>query len=323
MTIAPRCRRGWRDAASAAAGAACLVVAMALLAAPARSAAAGPRCAGAAALDPALGCANMTRSVTPRLDVLEVGARCDPVPSKLDSLCAFGVASSRASRHVVLIGDSHAMNWRGAMQAVARDRRWRVYSIAMPGCLFSAAVSALPEGRREPCTEWYRLVRSWLYAHPEVSIVFASHNALAPVEPGAGERYSDIMLAGWTRAWQALPGTVEKVVVLRDAPDPSDGTLRCLRRVVAAGTQRPGPACATPRSDAVRWDSAVSAAIALHSRRYRFIDLTSSFCDVRSCYPVIGGVRVYSDVSGHFTTPFSRTLGPYLLREMRRLIAAW
>jgi hypothetical protein len=245
------------------------------------------------------------------------------VRSKLDTLCAFGAAPSKASRHVLLLGDSHAMNWRGAMETVLRDRRWRAYSISMPGCLFSGAISELPDGRREQCAAWYRSVLAWFGAHPEVSIVFVSHNATAPIMPLASERYSDVMLRGWTSAWAALPRTVKKVVVLRDAPDPADGTLRCLRRVLAAATPRPGPACATPRADALRWDSAVSAAVNLHSKRYRYVDLTDFFCAKRSCYPVIGGVRVFSDVLGHFTTPFSRTLGPYLLREVRRLIAAW
>lgn len=314
--------RGWRRAVSAAAGVVLAGAAM-TIAAPAVSAAASKRCYGAAARDPDRACNNLTRSVVPGLDVLEEGAPCRPVRSRLDTLCAFGAAPSKASRHVVLLGDSHAMNWRGAMETVVRDRNWRAYSISMPGCLYSAAIAELPAGRREQCTAWYRSVRAWFGDHPEVSIVFASHNAIAPIMPLPAERYADVMLRGWTRAWAALPGTVEKVVVLRDAPDPADDTLRCMRRVLGAATQRPGPACATPRADAVRWDSAAAAAINLHAKRYRVIDLTDFFCAKRSCYPVIGGVRVYSDVLGHFTTPFSRTLGPYLAREVRRLIAAW
>ena len=106
---------------------------------------------------------------------------------------------------------------------------------------------------------------------------------------------------------------------------PTPPTTRCAAcgASLAAGARRPGPACATPRADAVKWDSAVSSAVSLRSKRYRFIDLTDFFCGRRSCYPVVGGVRVYDDVLGHFTTAFSNTLGPYLLREVRRLIAAW
>lgn len=322
----PPRERGWRQAIRATAGltlAGALVAAAAAIAAPAVSAADGKRCHGAAARDPDRACTSLTRAVVPGLDVLERGAPCRPVRSKLDTLCAFGAAPAKASRRVVLLGDSHAMNWRGAMEAVVRDRRWRAYSISMPGCLYSAAIAELPDGRREQCAAWYRSVRAWFGDHPEVSVVFVSHNATAPIMPPAAAGYAEFMVAGWTRAWAALPSTVKKIVVLRDAPDPADDTLRCLRRVLAAATRRPGPACATPRVDAVRWDSAVSAAVSLRAKRYRFIDLTDFFCAKRSCYPVIGGVRVYSDVLGHFTTPFSRTLGPYLAREVRRLIAAW
>ncbi|MEY2442127.1 MAG: hypothetical protein QOJ46_1553 [bacterium] len=326
MITAPRRSRRWRYAILAAAGVAlagATAGAAMTLAAPGISAAASKRCFGAAARDPDRACGNLTRSAVPGLDVPERGSPCKPVPSKLDTLCAFGVAPSKAVRHIALLGDSHAMNWRAAVDAVARDRRWRAYSISLPGCVFSEAVAELPEGRRESCTQWYRSVRAWFARHPEISVVFVSHNASAPIVPGPGERYSDVMLAGWTRAWTALPSSIKKIIVLRDAPDPADDTLRCLRRVLADGKQRPGPACATARAEAVRWDSAVSAADNLHAKRYRFVDLTSFFCGRRSCYPVVGGVRVYDDVLGHFTTAFSRTLGPYLLREVRRLIATW
>jgi hypothetical protein len=318
--------RGWRCAVSASVWLAVAGIwagAAPALAASGVSEAASARCHGAAALDPARACVVLTRSAAPGIDVPDFGWPCDPVASKLDTLCAFGVSPAKATRHIALVGDSHAMNWRAAVHVVARDRRWRAYSISQPGCMFSAAASKLPQGRREPCVRWYRAVRAWFGRHPEVSTVFVSQNALAPIVVGPGERYSDIVLAGYRRAFSALPSSVKKVIVLRDAPDPADDTLRCLRRVLAEGKLAPGPACATPRAAAVRWDSAVSAAVGLRNKRYRYVDLTSFFCDPSNCFPVIGGVRVESDVLGHFTTAFSRTLGPYLLREVRRLIATW
>jgi len=287
------------------------------------SAGATTRCFGAAARDASLGCSNATRSATPGLDDVEAGAPCRPVSAGLDSACAFGVSASRAARTIALIGDSHAMNWRAAVDVVARDRRWRGYSMASPGCVYSTAAAALPDGRREHCVRWYRSVSRWLGRHPEVSTVFVSQNAALPIMPGPGRTYASTTVDGYSRTWAALPSTITKVIVLRDTPDPSDDTLRCLRRVIAAGRQRPGPACATPRSQALRWDPAVFAAARLNSRRYRTIDLTNFFCGRRDCYPVIGGVRVFSDVGGHFTTTFSRTLGPYLLRDVRGLFESW
>ena len=52
------------------------------------------------------------------------------------------------------------------------------------------------------------------------------------------------------------------------------------------------------------------------------IDLTDFFCDARTCSPVIGGVRVYSD-HDHITAAYMNTLAPYLLRAVRALMATW
>ena len=77
-----------------------------------------------------------------------------------------------------------------------------------------------------------------------------------------------------------------------------------------------------PRAAALPRDSAVSAARALRSRRYGVIDMTAFFCGSRRCYPVIGGVLVHRDTD-HIGVVYSKTLGPYLLRKVRRLMASW
>jgi hypothetical protein len=46
-------------------------------------------------------------------------------------------------------------------------------------------------------------------------------------------------------------------------------------------------------------------------------------CGNASCYPVVGGTLVNGDQFGHLRMTFSRTLGPYLLRAVRRLEASW
>ena len=44
-------------------------------------------------------------------------------------------------------------------------------------------------------------------------------------------------------------------------------------------------------------------------------------CDRRLCYPVVGGVLVDRNM-GHLTGLFSSTLGPFLLRDVDRLMAS-
>jgi hypothetical protein len=302
-----------------------VIVATSALAAAAAPAPAATACFGAAARDLRHPCSNPTRSFYPKLEDVDrvASSACRLTAETPAPVCTFGAAASKAQGHIALIGDSHALQWRAALDVVARARRWRAFSVTAPGCFLSDAVNDLPEGLRAPCQEWYRSALAWVRRHPEVSTVFVSQKVDTPVVVTPGKTYLGIRVAGFRRAWAALPSTVKHVVVIRDTPATSEGTVACLRGVIAAGTRRPGPACPLPRSAAVRNDTAVAAVRALRSRRYGFVDLTSYFCSSRNCSAVIGGVLVYRDVLGHITVTYSRTLGPYLLREVRALMASW
>ena len=287
------------------------------------AAAADPACFGAAARDAANPCSNPTPTVVPALDDENTGpsARCRPVRGAQPApICTFGAAARRARGQIALVGDSHALHWRTALDVAARANRWRGFSITAPGCLFSDANRALHEGIRAACAGWERRVLRWLKAHPRVSTVFISQNVATPVVAPPGRTVAAVKVAGYQRTWKALPRSVRRVFVIRDTPLTSETTLACLRRVVAAGDEAPGPACPEGRAYAIRQDTAVTAARALRARRYRVVDLTDFFCDARACFPVIGGVRVYADTLGHLTETYSRTLGPYLLRAVRRLM---
>jgi hypothetical protein len=287
---------------------------------------AAPRCFGAAARDAQHRCFNPTRSVTPGLaHVDDVAAspctltRQEPAP-----VCTFGVPAAKARAHFALIGDSHALHWRAALDVVAQARRWQGHSITTPACFYSEAVTALVTGLREACVPWYRSAKRWLRRHPEISTVFVSQSAPTPVDVAPGQTSLAIKVDGFRRAWEGLPRTVEHVVVIRDTPVISDGTVACVRHVLAVGRQRPGPACATPRAAAFadREDTAVAAVRAIGSKRFGAIDLTDFFCNRRECYPVIGGVLVHRDID-HITPLFAQTLGPFLLRRLRYLMASW
>ena len=50
------------------------------------------------------------------------------------------------------------------------------------------------------------------------------------------------------------------------------------------------------------------------------VDLNRFVCDVRRCYPVIGGALVYKDTT-HLLEPFMRSLAPYFQRELAPLVS--
>jgi hypothetical protein len=299
--------------------AACLVG----LSSPAAAEAPYPPCFGAAARNPAQPCENpelaLTVTPSPSEAPLIPSATCEPVEPVINA-CAFGVPAASAKGTVALVGDSHADQWRAALDVAAEALGWQGVSITRPSCPFSAASNDLSGPQHSQCIEWTHLVIQWLRTHREVSTVFVTDH-FAAVRAPRGESQHLAEVAGYTDAWKALPSSVKHIVVIRDTPYARYNTLACVQQAIAK-RQDAGRVCALPRSRFLRGDPEVVAARRLSSPRVQVINLTKFFCDERLCYPVVGGALVYRD-AGHITRLFATTLGPFLLEGIDRLSTSW
>jgi hypothetical protein len=248
-------------------------------------------CVGAAAL--VNGCPEPDRADTGSADDAVPCAPADPVG--LVKACAFGSADGEP---FALLGDSHARALRSAFAALGR----RGYQLAFNGCPFVRDGRSLPEPAFGRCARFKREVPKWLAEHPEVKTVFViglPRNA-ATQDP-----------ANWTAAWETLPGSVERLVVIRDTPELAADTQAC----VDGATARPGSTCAVPRATALAPDPAIEAARRVGAQT---IDLTRSFCDDTRCFPVVGGLLAYLD-NTHVRPAFARSIGPFLAEDVSRL----
>src|SRR4051794_37589194 len=240
--------------------------------------AAGPRCFGAAARDPLKPCTNpaLKLSVTPTPEdaVLEPSAACAPVTSKLaPARCSFGASRRDERRTVALIGDSHAVHWRAALEHVFKVHRWRGITIYRSQCPFTAARTSLPEPDGSGCQQWKLETLAYLVAHPEIDTLFVSGNTGAGVVVPTGQNRFEVKTAGYMEAWQSLPASVRHVVVLRDPPHNRETTAACVERAIAR--RKPaGTTCQVPISTALAPDPAIEAAARLNSARVQTIDLT-------------------------------------------------
>jgi hypothetical protein len=280
-----------------------------------------PRCYGAAARDPLRPpCKNrrLRLKVEPRPSraLLDPGLPCTRHrPSGMIKPCSFGARASRARGRLALVGDSHGAHWRSGVTVVARKLRWRGYAITRNSCPFTTVGRSLPEPFHSECEQYKAELPAWLAAHPGIKTIF-----MAQLTRDAGEVPFDQQVAGYVEAWRRLPPSVEHVVVIRDTPEIHFDTLDCVSRAIAR--RRPaGRVCAVPRAGAIAPDPAATAAVQIQDPRFQVADLTPFFCDDERCYPVVGGVLVYKDIT-HITPLFAKTLGPFLLREYRRLFAA-
>jgi hypothetical protein len=241
--------------------------------------------------------------------------------SDLLNLCEFGAPVSSASAHVVLLGDSHAMNWRAAVAVVAEHEGWHATSIAMAGCPYSTSTRVIPEPLRTQCVERNRQVPEWFAAHPEVHTVFVSQISGAEWMAAPGLSQFETQVRDYIAAWSRLPASVRHIVVIRDAPKALPSTAACIERALARD-EAPAGACRMARSRVLDRDAAVAAAARLHSPRVEVADLTRYFCDREWCYPVIGGALVQKDLN-HLAAPFMDSLGPYLLRAVESWARGW
>lgn len=282
-----------------------------------------PRCFAAAARDPRRPCRNqaLRATVHPKPSAAHVWPN-SPCrrgafarPGAVFDPCEFGVSGSQSRATVALIGDSHAVHWRGALEVVAQAKRWRGVSIARPGCPFSTQIPASPALDPRACAELHRQTLAWLRAHSYVHTIFVSSWAQPPRGPQGGTGGYGGDPAAFGALLDMVPATVRRIYVLRDVPATTAIATACVEVRRRAG--RPlRNACATPRSAALTPDPGAAAA-ALRGPRVRAIDLTRHFCGPSRCYPVIGGAYVHKD-DNHMNAVFSASLGPFLLRALRR-----
>ncbi len=313
----------WQQPLTVLIGTAVAMVAACAIGAPSAARAAEPACFGAASRDALHPCHNprLDRTVAPPPSeaLIMPNTPCSLVEAPLN-VCQFGMPATPPTRTIALVGDSHAWHWRAAVEVTADALGWQAFDSTRSSCPFTAGVTLLSGLKQRECVEWNRQVPAWLGQRPDISTVFISDHP-GPVVRRPGQSLAQAQVAGYIGAWQRIPPTVTHIVVIRDIPYAHENTLACVERAMQQHRDA-GTACAVPRTAALRPDPEGLAAQQLDSPRVQVIDLTSFFCDARLCYPVIGGALVYRDAD-HLTRTYAATLGPYLLREVRKLMSFW
>lgn len=281
-----------------------------------------PRCFGAASRDAAVPCENPDLRFrvipSPTFAPILPNSPCTPVRSKKPpNVCWFGHATKGSSASVALLGDSHASAWRSAVAVAAAGERWHGLTVRRSSCSFTMATRAASPADQRGCARWVRDSLAWFARHPEVTTVFVASSAFAAVVAPAGTDMHETAIKGFRDAFNALPASVSRIVVIRDSPRATEKTLDCVQAALSRH-RRADLRCALPRQASLLPDAAAEAALQMASPRVEVIDLTDFFCDSALCYTVIGGALVFKDIS-HLTDTFSATLGPYLLSRFRQL----
>ncbi|WP_189112867.1 acyltransferase family protein [Pilimelia terevasa] len=238
------------------------------------------------------------------------GCQASDKPAWQATHCLYGDLSS--STTVVLLGDSHAGHWFNAMEAIARQRRWRLAVWIRNEC---TPASVLVYGRTDrrllhDCSRWRRGALQRIQ-EMKPRLVVASNTGTYTTAPDGGTDTPDVWLAGWRETLRQLRATGARVTFINTTPHLRDDVLPCL--VAHVNDAR---ACQRARRDAVpAVERRQLIANALRHAGVQVIDPLPWVCTATSCPPVVANTLVYRD-NNHLTTAYSALLAPVLGRAL-------
>ena len=226
--------------------------------------------------------------------VLECLTDWDPAAMEPED-CVSGDTGS--NRSIVLVGDSHAAQYAGSLDLLARESGYRLYVLARNGCPFSLEPLHSDAVTYRGCAESNARTAETIITLQPARVVTA---ALTP------EGYAGALGWEWDSPRQAESGFSGALALLRDAgldvavlsdvPYPPYNIPEC---VDGASNPEdcafPAPGGPSPLMRAARSVDGV-----------KLVDFSSYFCSAGSCGAVVGNVLVYRDT--HITNSFAKTL---------------
>jgi peptidoglycan/LPS O-acetylase OafA/YrhL len=227
------------------------------------------------------------------------------------AFCHFGKPDGKV--HIVVVGDSHAVHWLPAFEAIGEQRGWKITGVTKSSCAVTDVTVRFGSGNASrdfvECTRWNKKMLEWVLAtKPDLVVVsFSPNHQLAP-----GTRDVQRTIAqGTVRELRTLLDAGLDVAVIKHTPWQLEDQPGCLS---LPGATVEG--CSGSRAQVILDGPLVLAARA--DRRLRLLDFDAAFCKGDACPVVIGNVVVNRD-KNHLTATFARSLAPALVAQLEQV----
>jgi peptidoglycan/LPS O-acetylase OafA/YrhL len=222
--------------------------------------------------------------------------------------CSYGPAFP--TKHVFLVGDSHAAQWSSTLLVLGRQLGWKITIRTKAACPFTKAHLRFKNGAEyQACSQWNaNLLREILDERPDLVVASAArfHSVLGEPDPSAS---LPKMVEGTTAIWRRVFDAGIPLIAIRDTPRFPFDVPECLSRHEEEPAQ-----CAGKRSDVMRAADPLLVA-AQNLPGTRVIDATDWFCYQEICPPIIGSVLVWQD-DHHMTATYAKTLATHLKQQL-------
>ena len=217
----------------------------------------------------------------------------DPAPKS----CQFGDANS--STQLILVGDSHALQWVSALIRIVEDRGWGLTSYTKSACPFSKVAVVRQGVVYENCATWRKnVIREIRRARPDIVVTSQSRSyPLGSTSPDETE----VMAEGLVAVWNRLQRDGIDVVAIRDTPRFKIDPAQC----VAEGRDD----CSPARENALKVPDPILRAA--ERTGAHVVDMSDVLCGPVLCEALVGNVYPWRD-DNHLTATYSRMTAPYL-----------
>lgn len=221
--------------------------------------------------------------------------------------CAYGTTDS--PREVVVLGDSHALQWTPALIEIADRRDWRLVTLLHANCT-AAQVSVNPDCDRWRENSLARIKRE----KPGLVIVASNTGPNMTVQHNGStlgrEAAEPLLVSGMAKTLQDLKDTGAEVTLIQDMAMSKD----YLPSECVAENRDDPDQCRfeMDRPPALAYDLKAAETVG----GVQVIDPLEKICPGYSCDPVHGRYLKFRD-RFHITATYSRMLAPWLDSELQ------
>ncbi|CEA08818.1 O-acetyltransferase OatA [Arthrobacter saudimassiliensis] len=219
--------------------------------------------------------------------------------SVLDGHCQQIGTAEGAEKTILVLGDSHAMQWSAALRPTALANDWHVVTILKMGCRYGAED---PE-RSAECNAHNAAARDYVLEHrPDAVYTVASVTRESSPD--------EVLAGGYEDGVRPFAEAGITVLAMRDNPRFEFDMFKCLE-----ANDLDVQACRVPRSGLL---AAVSPLESLPGRipGVKVLDMTDQLCTAEECPGIIGNVAVYMD-HDHVTRTYAESTAEVFAERIR------
>jgi hypothetical protein len=223
--------------------------------------------------------------------------------------CSYG--DTEAPYSMLLIGDSHAVQWLPALEAIADREGWRLYSLTKSACPVPDTTVIVRGKRLRDCDAWRKAAFERIGELQPDLVVAASLGRIYELPRGrTPERRERLWLDAWAESLATLRERAGRVVLLGDTPMWPRDPVDCLR-------EHPDDIgrCDTPRAEAASALTEDTERAAAAAAGVAYVPTLDMVCLGDPCHAVEGSTLVLVDTQ-HMTVAWAQAIAPLLLERL-------